>query len=184
MLPVLILLILILIYEIYYIKTVFDFQTRPEPVLVPEPQLVLDPKPDQTKPEPEPREPQYTKEPVPEREKEKENIEKIKKSILRIKSQFTPTPVLTLDPKLTPVVNTKLINTTQAATPVTVNTKLINTPVLTPVLYTKPKRPSLFGFSEKFKVAEPSSMEYIPQNMSPGEFNTINKWDYPGYLNL
>lgn len=41
----------------------------------------------------------------------------------------------------------------------------------------------IFTSKEPFKVGEPESSEYIPQNMSVTEFKTINKWDYPGYLN-
>ncbi len=39
-----------------------------------------------------------------------------------------------------------------------------------------------FGKYEKFNIPEPSTSEYIPQNMAPSEFKLINKWDYPGYL--
>lgn len=37
--------------------------------------------------------------------------------------------------------------------------------------------------SERFNIPKAPSSEYIPQNMSVSEFRTINKWDYPSYLN-
>ena len=40
-----------------------------------------------------------------------------------------------------------------------------------------------FSQSEKFNIPKPTSSEYVPQNMSFTEFKTINRWDYPGYLN-
>ena len=37
---------------------------------------------------------------------------------------------------------------------------------------------------ENFQVAKNPATEYIPQNMPLSEFRTVNKWDYPGYLNF
>lgn len=38
-------------------------------------------------------------------------------------------------------------------------------------------------YRELFRVAKNPQDEYIPQNTSYGEWQTVNKWDYPDYLN-
>jgi hypothetical protein len=38
-------------------------------------------------------------------------------------------------------------------------------------------------YGERFNIPKNPQDEYIPQNMSRVEWKTINKWDYPSYMN-